>query len=172
MQPVLPHRETAGAKLFEVSYRVRIVAAPREVSGAGLGQHRQVDAKESVSEMCGTEQGQIQLQKVPGQEGQDRSASEQAKGLRRGSRRQKETREKGKSSGKQGKRKGATGTGHAVTERLHFSAPPGDRSHCPWDTIQAECTGRIRAPVQRSKPVPTGLKLQPLVWGNWSHDTV
>lgn len=105
MQPVLPHRETSGAKLFEGSYRVRIVAAPREVAGAGLGQHRQVDAKETVNEMCGTEQGQIQLQKVPGQEGQDRSASEQAKGLRWGSRRQKETREKGRAQeNKEGER--------------------------------------------------------------------
>lgn len=82
VQPVLPHRETAGAKLFEGNCRVRVVAAPREVAGTGLGQHRQVDAKESVSKMCGTEQGQIQLQKVPWQEGQDGSASEQAKGLR------------------------------------------------------------------------------------------
>lgn len=76
------HTETAGAKLFEESCRVRVLAAPREVAGAGLGQHRQVDAKESASEMCGTEQGQIQLQKVPGQEGQDRSVSHQAKGLK------------------------------------------------------------------------------------------
>lgn len=129
MQPVPPYRETAGAKLFEGSCRVRVVAVPREAAGAGLGQHRQVDAKQSVSEMCGTEQGQIQLQKVPGQEGQDKSASEQAKGLRWRSRKQEENREKWKSSGKQGTRKGATGSRHAVTERLHFPAHQEGRSH-------------------------------------------
>lgn len=163
MQPVLLHREITGAKPFEGSYRVRIVA------GAGLGQFRQVDAKESISEMCGTEQGQIQLQKVPGQEGQDRSASEQAKGLRWGSRKQKETMEKWKSSGKQGRQKGATGTRHAVTERPRFPAPPEGRSHCPWDTIQAGYTERIRALVQRSKPIPVGPKLPTATMGVSRH---
>lgn len=120
-----------GKKLFEGSCRVRAVAAPREEAGAGLGQHRQVDAKESVSKMCGTEQGQIQLQKVPGQEGQDGSASEQAKGLRWGSSKQKETKEKWKRSGKQGRQKGATETRQAVTERLLTDSLPLEQ-HPGW----------------------------------------
>lgn len=75
------------------------MAAPREAAGAGLGWHRQVDAKEGNSEMCGTEQEQIQLQGVPGQKGQDRSAAEQRKGLGE-NRKQEETGEKWESSGK------------------------------------------------------------------------
>lgn len=46
--------EVAGA----AGQRGRVVGAG-ETAGAGLGQHRRVDAKESSRKMCGTEQGQI-----------------------------------------------------------------------------------------------------------------
>lgn len=73
------------------------------------------------------------------QEGQDRSALEQGKGRGWGgwSRKQEETGEKWKSSEKGEARRGATGTGHTVTERLRFPAPPEDRPRSPRGPIQA-----------------------------------
>lgn len=51
--------EQSSCEVAGAAEQHRKVAGAGETVGAGLGQHRRVDAKESSSKMCGTEQGQI-----------------------------------------------------------------------------------------------------------------